>query len=197
MLAEAVQTGWVPYLLFESPGWLMAFLALGFVVTRILGRRTANPRLIHLSWIAFGLIVLLFASSYFVTTKREKLTVAVNDLLLAVEDKQFDDVRALVADEAMVQFRGDELTREQMIARVEQVEFDDIILLGSSAAMDTQQGYGITGLRVNAKGTVRDFPGTQVSEWAIRWRYVDGRWVAIRLECTRIGADALFNRGDQ
>jgi len=194
MLADAAQSGWVPYLLFESPGWLMAGLAVGFAVTRILGRRSGNPRLLHLSWIAAGLIGVVFALSTFVTTPREELGVTLKELLLAVEDKRLDDVRQMVDEQAMVQFMGDELTREQMLARIEAVQFDDIILLGSSAVMDKQQGYGITGLRVNAKGTVADLPGTQVSEWAIRWRRVEGRWVAVRLECIKIGVDALFNR---
>ena len=196
MLASAVQSGWVPYLFFESPGWLMVFLALFFAATRIAGRRTGNPRLLHLSWIAVGLIALLFASSYLVTTKREQLTVALKHLLQTVEDKDFEQVRTLVDDEAMVAFMGEELTREQMIARVDEVQFDDIILIGSSAALDSQQGFGITGLRVNAKGSVDDFPGINVSEWAIRWRYDDGQWVAIRLECVDMGADVLFNRED-
>lgn len=196
MLAQAAQSGWIPYLVFESPGWLMAFFALCFAVTRIVGRRTGNPRLMHLSWIAAGLVALLFAASYFVTTPREQLTAALRDLLLAVEDKRFDAVRTLVDDTAMIQFMDDELTREQMIAKVDEVQFDDIILLGSSATVDASQGYGITGLRLNVRGTVADFPGTNVSEWAIRWRYEKDtdRWVAIRLECIKFGADALFNR---
>ena len=195
MLAQAsAQSGWVPYLVFESPGWLMAGLALFFAVTRIAGRRTGNRRLLRLSWVAVGLIAALFAASHLVTTQRERLTLALKDLLLAVEDKRFDDVRARVDEQATVQFMGDELTREQMIARVDRVAFDDILLLDSSSAMDKQQGYGITGLRVNVKGTVADYPGTNVSEWAIRWKYRDGRWVAARLECIRFGADAWLNR---
>ncbi|MFK7789493.1 MAG: hypothetical protein AB8C95_08410 [Phycisphaeraceae bacterium] len=197
MLAQAAQSGWLPYLIFESPGWLMAGLALGFAVTRIIGRRTANPRLLHLSWIAAGLVALLFASSYFVTTQRETLTVALKDLLLAIEDKRLDDVRIMVDEQAMTQFMGDELTREQMLTRIDAVQFDDIILLDSSALLDPQKGFGITGMRINAKGSLSDFPGTQVSEWAIRWKRVDDRWVAIRLECTKFGADALFNRPDE
>jgi multisubunit Na+/H+ antiporter MnhF subunit len=196
MLAEAVEVGWVPYLLFESPGWLMFFLALCFAVTRIVGRRTSNPRLIHLSWIAVGLIALLFASSYFVTTKREKLSVALKELLLAVEDKKFDEVRALVSEEAMIAFMGAELTREEMIVRVDAVEFDDIILLNSAALLDTEPNTGTTAFRVNAKGAVNDFPGVNVSKWAIRWRYVDNQWVAIRFECIDMGRDAFFNRKD-
>lgn len=197
MLAVAVETGWIPYLLFESPGWLMFFLALCFAGTRIVGRRTGNPRLIHLSWIAVGLIALLFATSYFVTTKREKLTIALRDLLLAVEDKKFDDVRALVSEEAMIAFMGAELTREEMIARVDAVQFDDIILLNSAALMDTEPNTGTTAFRVNAKGTVNDFPSVNVSKWAVRWRYVDGKWVAIRFECIDMGRDAFFNREDK
>ena len=197
MLADAAQSGWAPYLIFESPGWLMACFAFCFAATRILGRRTGNPRLMHLSWIALGLVVLLFAASYFVTTPREKLAAALKDLLLAVEDKRLDDVRARIDEQAMTQFMGDELTREQVISRIDSVKFDDIILLSSSALMDKQQGFGITGLRVNVRGTVADFPGTQVSEWAIRWQEIDGRWVAVRLECLKTGADALFNRPDE
>ena len=193
MLADAAQSGWLPYLLFESPGWLMAGLAMGFAITRVLGRRLGNPQLMHLSWIAAGLIGVIFALSYFVTTPREELGMALKDLLLAIEDKRLDDVRLMVDEQAMTQFMGDELTREQMLTRIDAVQFDDIILLGSSAVMDKQQGYGITGLRVNAKGTVADFPGTNVSEWAIRWRLVDGRWVAVRLDCIKIG----FNRPDR
>jgi len=174
----------------------MFALAICFAVTRILGRRSDNPRLMHLSWIALGLIALLFASSYFVTTPREKLTVALRDLLLAVEDKRFDDVRALVDDEAMVAFMGDELTRDEMIQRVDKVEFDDIILLNSAALLDTEPNTGTTAFRVNAKGAVNDFPGTNVSEWAVRWRYRDGEWVAIRLACIEMGAELLFNRKD-
>lgn len=189
-------SGWLPYLFFESPGWLMAGLALGFAAARILGRRTGNPRILRLSWISAGLIGLLFVSSYLVTTPREKLAIAVKDLLLAVEDRRLDDVRAMVDEDAMTRFMGDELTREQMIERVASVTFDDIILLDSSALLDVEQGYGSTGLRLNAKGTVSDFPGVQVSEWAIRWRQDGDRWVAVRLECIKIGADALFNRSN-
>lgn len=194
MLADAAQSGWLPYLIFESPGWLMFGLALGFAITRIVGRRTGNPRLLHLSWIAALLIGGLFASSYFVTTQREELTLALKDLLLAIEDQRLDEVRTMVDEQAMTLFMGDELTREQMLGRIEKVAFDDIVLLDSSALLDAQVGYGITGLRVNAKGSVGDFPGTQVSEWAIRWQRVDDRWVAVRLECVKIGVDALFNR---
>ncbi|MEM9348073.1 MAG: hypothetical protein AAGB26_15805 [Planctomycetota bacterium] len=204
MLAQAAQSGWLPYLLFESPGWLMVPLAVIWAGTRITGRRTGNKRLMHLSWIALGLVAAVFASSYLVTTQREQLGGALKELLLAVEDKDFDAVRTLVDEQATIAYTGkenarpsfmkDELTREEMIGRLDQVRFDDIILIGSSAALDKQRDHGITGMRLNVKGTVGDYPGTQVSEWAVRWKYVDGRWVAIRLECIKIGADALFNR---
>lgn len=198
MLAQiAQQSGYLPYLLFESPGWLMTGLAVCFAVTRVIGRRTGNKRVLHLSWIALGLVVLVFAVSHFVTTQRETLAQALDDLLLAVEDKRLDDVERLIAADAMTQFMGDELTRDQVLARIDEVQFDDILLLDSSALLDKQQGYGITGLRVNAKGAIADYPGVNVSEWAIRWRYVDGRWVAIRLECIKFGADALFDRPDE
>lgn len=197
MLADvAGQSGWVPYLLFESPGWLMVVLAVMWAGTRIIGRRTRNPRVMHLSWIALGLLAAVFAASYFVTTEREELNVALKELLLAVEDKRLDDLRGMVDEQAMTQFMGDELTREQMLARIDSVEFDDIILLGSSALLDPQKGYGSTGLRVNAKGTIADYPGVNVSEWMIRWRRDGDRWVAVRLDCTKFGADALFNRND-
>lgn len=188
MLAQAAsQSGWVPYLLFESPGWLLVVLALMWAGTRIIGRRTGNKRVMHLSWIALGLIAIVFATSHFVTTQREELLIALEELLDAVEDKQFDAVRTLVDDEAMVQFMDDELTREQMIDRVDAVEFDDIILLTHYSELDGKSGYGRTIFRVNAKGTVNDFPGVKVSEWVIRWRHVDGRWVAVRLECIEMG----------
>ena len=205
MLASAAQSGYIPYLLFESPGWLMAGLAVFFAVTRILGRRTGNKRLMHLSWIAVGLIAALFASSYFVTTPREQLSVALKELLLAVEDKRLDDVRTLIDEQATAEYVGDEsappflsvvLTREQMLALIETVRFDDIILINHAAMLDAQDGYGTTSLRVNVKGSVGDFPGTNVSIWGIRWKYVDGRWVAIRFECIEFGGDAWFNRPD-
>ena len=196
LLAAAQESGWVPYLLFESPGWLMVVLGVGFALTRIIGRRTGNKRLGHLSWIALGLVVLLFATSYFVTTPREKLSVALKELLLAVEDKKFDEVRALVGEEATIAFMGDEMTREEMISRIDRVKFDDIILLNSIALMDSEPNTGTTAFRVNAKGTINDFPGVNVSKWAVRWRYVDGQWVAIRFECIDMGEDALFNRPD-
>lgn len=197
MLAQAAsQSGWVPYLLFESPGWLLLVLALMWAGTRIIGRRTGNKRVLHLSWIALGLLALVFATSYFVTTQREELNVALKELLLAVEDKRLDDVRGMIEEQAMTQFMGDELTREQVLTRIDGVEFDDIILLGSSALLDPQKGFGSTGLRVNVKGTVADYPGVNVSEWMIRWRRDGDRWVAVRLDCTKFGADALFNRND-
>ena len=193
MLASAAQSGWVPYLLFESPGILMTAFAVCFALTRLIGRRTGNKRVLHLSWVSLGLVAIVFAASYFVTTPRETLAQALKDLLLAVEDKRLTDVERLIDPDAMTLFQGDELTRQQVLDRIDQVQFDDILLLDSSALLDTQQGYGITGLRVNVKGTVADFPGVNVSEWAIRWRQVDGRWVAIRLECIKFGRDALFD----
>jgi hypothetical protein len=201
---SAQQSGWVPYLIFESPGWLMASFAVCFALTRIVGRRTGNARVMHLSWIALGLVALLFAASYFVTTPRERLSAALKDLLLAVEDKRLDDIRAMVADDATIAYAGeesdrppflrDELTREQMIEQIERVDFKDILLINQNAQLDREPGYGTTGLRVNAQGSVGDFPGTNVSIWGIRWREVNGRWVAVRLECIEFGASALFNR---
>ena len=139
----------------------------------------------------------VFAVSHLVTTPREQLGISLKQLLDAVEAKRLDEVRGLIDPQAMTRFMDEELTREQVIARIESVEFDDIILIGSSALLDPQQGYGSTGLRVNVKGTVADYPGTNVSEWAIRWRYEKeaDRWVAVRLECVKFGADALFHRG--
>ncbi|MEO0475184.1 MAG: hypothetical protein AAF085_04315 [Planctomycetota bacterium] len=205
MLASAAQSGYIPYLLFESPGWLMMGLAVFFAATRIIGRRTGNKRLLHLSWIAVGLIAALFASSYFVTTQREQLTVALKELLLAVEDRRIDDVRSMMGEQVKAAYAGDDsappflsvvLTREQILALIETVEFDDIILINHAAMLDPQDGFGTTSLRVNVKGSVGDFPGTNVSIWGIRWQYVDGQWVAIRLECIEFGGDAWFNRPD-
>lgn len=198
MLAPIEQeSGWLPYLIFESPGWLMAILAFCFAVTRIVGRRTGNPRLMHLSWISFGLIAALLAASYFVTTPREQINTALKDLLLAVEDKRLADVRSMIDEQAMTQFMGDELTLEQVMHKINAVEFDDIILLSSLVSLGPEPGYGSTIFRVNAKGAVAEFPGVNVSEWVIRWRLVDGRWVAVRLRCTAFGADAIFNRSDE
>ena len=194
MLADAAPSGWVPFLLFESPGVLMTFFAVCFALTRLIGRRTGNRRVLHLSWVSLALVAAVFASSYFVTTPRETLGQALEELLLAVEDKRLADVERLIDPDAMTQFQGDELTRQQVLDRIDAVQFDDILLLDSSALLDKKQGYGITGLRVNVKGTVADFPGVNVSEWAIRWRQVGGGWVAVRLECIKFGADALFNR---
>ncbi len=84
-----------------------------------------------------------------------------------------------------------------MIARVDAVQFDDIILLNSAALLDSEPNTGTTAFRVNAKGSFNDFPGVNVSKWAVRWRYVEGKWVAIRFECIDMGADALFNRPDK
>lgn len=206
MLAAMTKPGLIPYVLFESPGWAMFTLALCFAVTRILGRRMGNKRLIHLSWIAAGLIALLFATSYFVTTKREKLTVALKELLLAIEDKDFDTARKLVTEKAKVAYSGEEkyrppymdaeMDREKMIGLLNQVEFNDILLMSSVAYLDTQPDIGTTAFRVNVNGSLNGFPGISVSDWAIHWKYVDGKWVATGLECIDMGADSIFKRRD-
>lgn len=197
MLVSAAQSGWVPYLLFESPGILMTVFAVCFALARLVGRRLGNRRVLHLSWVSIGLVLAVFAASSIVTTPRETLAQTLDELLLAVEDKRLTDVERLIDPDAMTQFQGDELTRQQVLDRIDSVTFDDILLLDSSALLDTQQGYGITGLRVNVKGTIADYPGVNVSEWAIRWRQVGDRWVAIRLECIKFGAEALFSRPDE
>ncbi|MEM6258060.1 MAG: hypothetical protein AAGI37_07070 [Planctomycetota bacterium] len=203
MLAQAAQSGWVPYLLFESPGWLLVPLAVVWAGTRITGRRTGNKRLIHLSWIALGLVAAVFASSYFVTTQREQLGVALKELLLAVEDKRLDDLRTIIDEQATAAYAGDKsappflsgvLTRDQILAQIEAVDFDDIILINQIAKLDPQDGYGTTSFRVNVKASVDDFPGTNVSIWGIRWKRVGERWVVIRIECFEFGGDAWFNR---
>lgn len=196
MLAIAAQSGWVPYLFFESPGILMTAFAVCFALTRLLGRRTGNKRVLHLSWVSLGLVLAVYAASSIVTTPRETLAQTLDELLLAVEDKRLADVERLIDPDAMTQFQGDEFTRQQLLDRIDSAAFDDVLLLDSSALLDTQQGYGITGLRVNVKGTIADYPGVNVSEWAIRWRHVDDRWVAIRLQCIKFGAEALFHRPD-
>lgn len=190
----AQQSGWVPFLLFESPGILMAVFAICFALTRLIGRRTGNKRVLHLSWAALALTGVVFAASHWVTTPRETLIQALKDLVAAVEEKRFADVEQMIDPFAVTLFMGDELSRQQVLDRIDAIMFDDILLLDSSALVDTQTGYGITGLRVNVKGTVADYPGVNVSEWAIRWRYEEksGRWVAVRLECLQFGAEGLF-----
>ena len=172
----------------------MLVLALGWASLRIAGRRTQNKRLLNLSWVPIGLVVVLYVTSSLVTTQRESLQIALKDLLLAVEDNEPDAIRALIAPEAMTNFQKQELDRDQVLARIDETKIDDIRLIGASVLLDQKKGMGVTGIRVNVKGSLSDIAGTHISEWAIRWRYEDGQWRATRFECIAIGADALFNR---
>ncbi|MGB0767831.1 MAG: nuclear transport factor 2 family protein [Phycisphaeraceae bacterium] len=191
------QIGWVPYLLFESPGWLMAGFAIVWAAMRVIGRRTQNPRLLRVSWCFLAGVALTAAAGHFVTTDRERLETALTDLLLAVEDNDLARVRALIDPDATTRFMAKELDRNDVIERIDDATIDDIKLLSKAVLLDNEPGFGTTAIRVNAKGSFADFPGTQVSEWAIRWRLEDDRWRAVRFECVAIGADAIFGRSDE
>lgn len=189
------------YFLFDSPWLVIAGLAITWTLLRIAGRRSGNKRLLHLSWVALGLIGALWLSATLVTTPREELESQLKALLDAVEDQDIARFREVVLPEAMTRFplngmdvnRASELDRDAVEAQLNRAKFDDIILLNSTAVVDGPT-QGATLIRVRAEGASGGVQGMHFSEWAIRWRRVDGQWRAQRLQCTAVGADAFFNK---
>lgn len=193
MLAQAGQDmGWLSRTLFESPGIAILVLALLWASMRVIGRRTDNKRVLLVSWLPLLFVGGLLASSTLVTTPTERLAQTVKELLLAVEDEEMQELGELILPEAMTAFLKREMPRDAVFERIEKAQINDLNLTGLVVMLENET-TGSTLMRVRADGVVADVPGIEISEWAIRWTYVDGRWRAIRLECTAIGADAIFN----
>ena len=191
VIAESVVTTY----LFESPGLLIAALAVVWAIMRVAGRRTDNKKLMHASWAPLVLCGVVWLVASQVTTKREKLDAALVDLLLSVEDKDMPAFREIVLPDARTQFMGDELTRDQVEARIDQATIDDLMLRRAVVALhENRPELGTTAIRVRAEGAVDAAPGMEFSEWVIRWRYEDDRWRVLGLECISIGPDAIFNK---
>lgn len=180
--------------LFQSPGWAILVFAVVWALMRILGRRTENRRVMLASWLPLLLVGGLIACDWSVTTRREQLPQAVVDLLLAVEEKDAPRFRELVLPEAMTSIFKKELSRDEVEAMVNQAKIADLMVTSSSLHLEEDQDTAMTMILVRADGSVNNAPGIEISEWAIRWRYVDGQWRALRLECTAIGAQAIFGR---
>lgn len=182
---------WLARLLFESPGWAIAVLALAWAVLRIGGRRSGNTKLLAWSWLPMGLLAALLVLSSMVTTKREQLPRAMDDLLLAVEDKDLERFRELVMKDAVTRVFVQDMSRYQVEKLIREATVNDLrvtainpIIKGDAAA---------TMVHIRADGEVSSMPGIQISRWLIQWRYVDGHWRAYELDCEAMGADAVFN----
>ncbi len=178
--------------LFESPGTIIIVLAIAWMLMRIIGRRGDKKRLLQVSWVVLLLVGAVWLTATLVTTPREELEVTLKDLLLAVEDKDFAEFSQIVQPAAMTHFMGEEFAREEVQSRLERAKIKDLLLLGATVEVDSP-AQGTTYIRVRADGEVQGVPGMQISEWAIRWQYKDGRWQAQRFRCTAFGADAIFN----
>lgn len=182
---------WLTTLLFESPGWAIAVLALAWAIMRVGGRRLGNTKLMRWSWLPLGLLAALLVLSSMVTTKREQLPRAMDDLLLAVEDKDMDRFRELVTKDAVTRVFVRDMSRYQVEKLIREARINDLrvtsintMIKGDSAA---------TMVHIRADGEVSSMPGIQISRWLIQWRYVDGQWRAHELDCEAMGADAVFN----
>ncbi len=182
--------------LFESPGLLIAGLAIVWAVMRVAGRRTENKKLMHASWASLVLLGVVWLIASQVTTKREQLEAALGDLLLAVEDKDMPAFRDIVLPDSTTQFMGRDLTRDQVEARINEATIDDLMLRSAVVALhENEPELGTTAIRVRAEGAVAEAQGMEFSEWFIRWKYVDGQWKALLLVCEKIGPDAIFDNG--
>lgn len=188
-----IATNWVTEQLFESPWMIIMGLALVWAVLRVAGRRTGNTRLMRLSWVALALLVGLWALAAVVTTPREAIRDRLDALLLAVEHKQIEDYEDIVLPEATTQFLGMQMTRDQVKRLVESADVKDLLI--TAATIDVQSDEQAAAyIRVRASGTVADGVGVNLSEWAIRWRYEDGQWRALRFECTSVGLQNIFGQ---
>lgn len=199
---------WIEKILFESPWMVIVVLAIVWALMRIVGRRTNNKKIQRASWIPLALLAVLWFTASMVTTKRELLAETLDALLLATEDKDMQTFREIVLPEAKTQIPkevranlpnsfkgivpGNVITRDQFIALLEAVTIKDLILL-SSAVEQISTTEGVTYMRLRAEGSVGGgAPGLELSEWAIRWRYVDDRWKVLWLECTAYGPHTIF-----
>lgn len=178
---------------FESPGLMIAGLAVVWAVMRVVGRRSGNKNLLRGSWVPLGLIVALLLTSMLVTTEREEIADAVDELILAVETEDIAALEKRILPQAMTNFLSREHTRDEVVSLLERTKVEDLTLLSSSVKID-DNNVGSSLIRVRSKGEAGGIPGIMVSEWAIRWRYEDGAWRALRIECDKMGADAMFNR---
>lgn len=192
-----LRADWVSHYLFESPWLIIAGLAILWTVLRIAGRRTGNAKLSRISWIPLSLAVVAWFGSVLITTPREELNTALDNMLLAVEDQDFETFRSIVPEDAEAFFppgkAAERHTREQVERRLQDANLSDLILLGADSAMENDR-EAVSVIRVRAQGDYRGVSGVQIYKWAIKWRYVDGRWQARHFECLEIGFSIGNNR---
>lgn len=195
MLAQAeLRVDWMSRVLFESPAWAIVVLAILWTLTRLTARRMGNERLLTLSWAPLLLIGALLLTSTLVTTQRERLMQTQKQLLLAVEEQDFEAFHRIVPEDADTFFppgaTNSRLTRAQVEHRISQSKVRDITLLGSEASL-VNDDQAVSVIRVRGEGEFGGFGGVQIFKWSIMWRLEDGQWRAYRFECLEVGFNPL------
>lgn len=179
---------------FESPGLTIAVLAMIWAIVRVLGRRQENKALLRLSWLPLVLIVGLLVSSSVVTTARERLPLAVEALVASVEAGDLERFRELVDPDANTLVWGRTFTREQTEKLIAEATINDLKVTWSTVIAEGATGRSL--ILVRADGEVVNAAGVNVSEWAVRWARegegAEARWRATHIECTAMGAEAVF-----
>ena len=190
LAATELEADWLSHSLYESPWMIIIGLAILWTLLRIVGRRTDNTALRRASWAPLILIGALALTASLVTTKREQLNDTLDELLLSVEDRDFETFRLVVTDDAEAFFPpkpfGQRFTRDGVEDRLKDLKLRDLILLASESAFIDDKDAA-TYIRVRAQGSEAGIEGIQVFEWSIKWRYQDGQWRAYRFECFKIG----------
>lgn len=160
-------------LLFENP-WpaVVALLAVSSI-TRLVGKRQAQPKLVMVSWLALALGVAVYAAAAWVETDRETLIEKTRAMVAATSPADEPTLRALFADRALLLGPEGEVWDELdagFVARElnEHGVNDNQIRLVD--AVSNRPGVGISTMDVSSK--ILGIP--QRTTWELAWRQDPG-----------------------
>jgi len=133
--------------------------------------------------------------AWYVQTPRERMSIAMRQLLQAVEEEDLTRFDQLTAEDATGSYFGNELNRAQIDTGLSELTFEDITLLAEVDTFDAGHRIGVTRvrLRVEAEGSfagLEGMLGLDISVWSILWHErEDGQWIAVRFEHEGSGLD--------
>lgn len=178
----------LPQLFFENPWPIVVGMVLVWAVLRITGRRTRQNRLMFASWVVLALAIAVMFVASVVQTPREKLVQAMETLITAIERGDVETFHGLVPEDAKATYFGIPFNRQQVDARLDEADLEDLTLVSQTAGLIGDQ-RAVVYMRVRATGGGGFI---SISDWAIVWEVRDGAWQAIEFRHEGEATDNLF-----
>lgn len=180
---------WFDRLVLESPGAIVAGIALLVVALILVGRRAAwGKRAVLIGACSAALGIGIIALSLVIQTDREAITQSSERITLAVANADRPVMEDLLASNLTVTYFGapQGIGKKETIERVTTLRTNGV-LAGVKATVDRieasadNQRFGRSQVKVSASGDITGGYPT-MSWWKLEWEKIDGTWKVVSVE---------------